>query len=315
MKFKTDGDYIGGITLSEGFVRQDMKTLDEQQLKIYLLALMFAETKQKAEIKDIADILQIPIEDVVSALKELEKKTLISLSTTAITLKAPHTENTTKRLTFKEYTPEEIADMDDKDVDKIVRCAEKTYGKLLSYAEISTIISLYKFLSIPREVLIILIEYTGALGRKTMSYLKTAAMDWHERGIDSPKKAHEHITYLEQQKNYYAQMKELFGIYGREFTKKEKEFLDKWAELKFTAEEIKESYEKTIDSTGKISFAYMNKILTSDDVEFTQKQEQKPRKKVKPTGFNNFTARNRDYDDIKAKAREKLKKRAEELKK
>lgn len=310
MNYKLESGYIGNIVIPEGFIRSEMLSLNETQLKIYIMVSMLAQTKNKPDFQELSSMLGVDINEIISTLQELEKLKLVKLSSTAVTICASEDEESAKPLTFREYTPEEISSMQDKDIQKLTRCAEKTYGKLLSYAEISTLISLYKFIGIPRDVLTVLIEYTGSLGKKTMAYLKNAALDWQEHGIDSAKKAHEYITYLEQQKNYYATVKDVLGIYGREFTKKEREFLDKWSELKFTTEQIKDAYERTVDATGKISFAYMNKILTSDEPPKTFENTQTskaPVKKVKPTAFNNFKARSRDYDDIKKRAKEKLK--------
>ncbi|MBQ7040292.1 MAG: hypothetical protein IJN39_06960, partial [Clostridia bacterium] len=60
---------------------------------------------------------------------------------------------------------------------------------------------------------------------------------------------------------------------------------------------------------GKISFAYMNKILTADEPPKPVKTAQNtvPQRKVRPTGFNNFESRTRDFDAIKKRAKEKLK--------
>lgn len=313
MNYKLESGYMGNIVIPEGLIRSEMLSLSEINLKVYITVLMLAQTKSKLEFTELASMLNLDIGKVISALQELEKLNLLKLSTTSVTIKAFEDEENAKRVAFREYSPEEIASMQDKEVQKLTRCAEKTYGKLLSYAEISTLISLCKFVGIPSDVLIVLIEYTGSLGKKTMAYLKNSALNWQEKGIDSVKKAHEYITYLEQQKNFYSTIKDVLGIYGREFTKKEKEYLDKWSELKFSPDMIKESYERTIDATGKISFAYMNRILTDDKQPVVAvTSAQKPvNRKVKPTGFNNFKARTRDYDEIKKRAKEKLKNKYE----
>ena len=40
------------------------------------------------------------------------------------------------------------------------------------------------------------------------------------------------------------------------------EYIDKWISLGKTDEELKEAFEKTVLNTGKLSFPYMDKILT-----------------------------------------------------
>lgn len=309
MVCKTESTSSGGVAISEGFIRDEMPGLSEIDVKLYLLINAYACSKSKAELTVISGILNITPDEVLESLKSLENKKLIKFTSSTITVLDRQSENDGKPAVFKDYTPEEIANLKDKNIDALTTFAEKKYGKLLSYREISVLVGLYHYLGMSKEVLMILIEYTGALGKKTMSYLKSAALSWHEKQIDTPKKAHEYITYLEQQKNYHDEMKELLGIYGRNFSKREAEFLDAWRE-KFSPEEIQNAYEKAIDMTGKISFSYTNKILLSDDKDFDEKAVQTKRKtSVKPTRFNNITPSRTDYEAVKAKRKEALKNR------
>ena len=317
MNFKIESGYFGNISLPEGFVRTEMSSLNESELKVYLAVLTFAQNESKQDLNIISDIAGIDINKTIEALTSLEKKALIKLTSSSVTIKAISTENGAKPVAHKEYSATEIDSLHDEDIKKLTLCAEKTYGKLLNYAELNMLASLYDAVGLPCEVLMILIEYTGALGKKTMRYLQTAASDWKAAEIDTPKKAHQHITYLEQQKEYYSQMKDILGIYGREFTKREREYLDKWKKEGYSPDKIKESYEKTVDATGKIAFGYMDKVIASSDIlpdkQVVVTSKPKPKKRVKPTGFNNFTSRERDYDAIKARAKEKAMQKAKKL--
>lgn len=309
MKFKTDGAYCGNVIIPEGFIREDMKTLSEAELKLFLIAVMHAHSEKNIEWEQISEQSGYTMRQCVDAFQALEQKKLIRLTTTQITILSPTPDVSAGTITFKKYTPEEIYALDD-EFTSIGTCAQTAFGKCLNEHDTQILASLYQNVGIPSPVLMILIEYIAAIGKKSMGYLKSVALDWHEKGIDTAKKAHDHITYLEQQKEYYASMRDTLGIFGREFTKKEKEYLDKWKE-KFNADLIKEAYEKTLDSTGKISFAYMNKILTSDQSEPVTVQV--PKKRVTPSKFSNFEPRKKDYDSVKEKARARAKKLAENL--
>ncbi len=310
MKFKTDGAYRGNIVLTEGFIREDMKNLTEAELKLYLLATMYAHGKKDIEWEDISAQSGYTMREAVEAFQHLEQKKLIKLTTTQITMLSAEPEVSAKPTAFKEYTPEEIAAMNDIEITNLTVCAEKAFGKLLNYGDIGVLTSLYSWVGIPAPVLMILIEYVAALGKKSVGYLKNTALDWHEKGIDTAEKAHAHITYLEQQKEYYASMRDVLGIFGREFTKKEKEYLDKW-KGEYSPEKIREAYEKTVDTTGKISFAYMNKILSAD--EGSSAPAVSTKKRVTPSKFANFEPRKKDYDSVKEKARERARKIAKNL--
>ena len=314
MNFKTDGAYRGNIILPEGFIREDMKNLSETELKLFLLAVMYAHGSQKAEWETIASLSGYTMRQCVEAFQGLEQKKLIKLTPTQVTILSPEPEAVAKPVAFKEYTPEEIAAMDDGEITNLTTCAEAAFGKLLNYGEISVLVSLYRWVGIPTSVLMVLIEYVAALGKKSVGYLKNTALDWHDKGIDSAEAAHAYITYLEQQKEYYASMRDVLGIFGREFTKKEKEFLDKW-KPDFSPEQIRAAYEKTVDATGKISFAYMHKVLNSDEdspkPSFVVAETAK--KRVTPSKFANFEPRKKDYDAVRERAKLRAKKLAKDL--
>ena len=83
---------------------------------------------------------------------------------------------------------------------------------------------------------------------------------------------------------------------------KEKEFADKWNKV-YTLEQIKEAYEKMVDTKGSFNFSYINTILENKGEKPTGKS---PVKKVKPSGFNNFEQKKTDFDEIRRKKRESL---------
>ena len=59
-------------------------------------------------------------------------------------------------------------------------------------------------------------------------------------------------------------MKKLLGIENRALTEAERGFIRKWfEEYHFSLEMIGAAYERMIQWIGKLSFPYMNKILTS----------------------------------------------------
>ncbi len=313
MKFKLQKGYLGNLLLSEKFVRELMPELSDQALRAYLAVLMHCQNKSDCELGLLAESLGMETDQLIDVFRELENKSLIKVSTTGVTLLALTKDELFASSSTRQYTPEEIEALDDKDVKALIHSAEKSFGKLLSHGEVNGLIGLYHWLGLPVGVLSILIEYVVSTGKKSMGYIEKVAIDWADKEINTPKKAHEHIRLLEQQKTEFEQMKSLLGIYGRNLTKREKEFITKW-KLVYSDEMIKEAYEKTIDSTGKISFAYTDKILKSagEEKPGEKKMEMvKPvQKAVKSSKFHNFTQAPPDFDELEKAALNKLIKRA-----
>jgi len=58
------------------------------------------------------------------------------------------------------------------------------------------------------------------------------------------------------------QIRDCFGLGNRRLTNKEKEYIDKWCnDYMFDFCNIKLAYEHTIESIGKLSFSFLEKIL------------------------------------------------------
>ena len=59
------------------------------------------------------------------------------------------------------------------------------------------------------------------------------------------------------------QIRDCFGIGNRRFTEKEKEYIDKWCNIyKFDFSVIESAYTHSIRTVGKLSFSFLDKILS-----------------------------------------------------
>ena len=159
---------------------------------------------------------------------------------------------------------------------------------------------IYKFIELPAEVFVLAIEYCAALGKRSFNYIEKVLISWKDAGVVSAQSAHEYLRLKEENEEYYGQLKQKLGIYGFNLTKKQKEFADKWKN-DFTVEQIIEACEKTIDGTGKISFAHTDKVLYNTEYTY-----QGAGKGIKSTGFNNFKESKSDYTDIEQSSLKKI---------
>ena len=100
--------------------------------------------------------------------------------------------------------------------------------------------------------------------------LETVAIDWADKGIDTFDKAEEYISRLEEIHSNEHKIRSVLGIYDRSLTQTEKKYIKAWTEdLNVSPELVSLAYDKTVENTGKLSWAYMNKILTSWPVSYT----------------------------------------------
>lgn len=294
VKFSLEKDYFGVISLPESFLSDKMNELDFSEIKVYLKVCLLCRQNQDAELSFLADAAQVNEGELLYIISSLEKKGLVKVSKSGIILVG---ENNKAK---KSIDAEDFSDEENNDIKIIASATESAFGKLLSHADLNSIMGIYKFIELPAEVFVLAIDYCASLGKKSFNYIEKVLISWKEAGVVSAQTAHEYLRIKEENEQYYGKLKQKLGIYGFNLTKKQKEFADKWKN-DFTIEQIVEACEKTIDGTGKISFAHTDKVLYNTDYEY-----QGASKEVKPTKFNNFKESKNDYSEAEQKALEKL---------
>lgn len=304
MKFKTDKGFCGNLVFQEQVILSAIDTFSPLELKLYLYISILCQAKKNIELEDIANKFEITLSDLADILAGLERKGVLKFSGDSITLK--YKDEKPEFIIKPSLDPDALLNTSQSETKEIMTAAEKCFGKMLSPKDVDSIMNVKHYYSFPSSVLAAMLGYLEGFERKSIALIERTAIDWYEKEINTLEKAHEYIRVLEENKERYKALASVLGIFGRNLTKKEKEFADKWHNL-YSLEAIKEAYEKTIDQTGKISFAYMNTILEGK----TEKPSsyQSGGKKVKASGFNNFEQKASDFEEIKRKKRESMMKK------
>lgn len=142
--------------------------------------------------------------------------------------------------------------------------AETVLHKMLTPSDMELLYSFVDWLGLPVEVITMLLSYAEKKGKTNRRYLETVAMDWAERGIDTFEAAEAHVMLLESADSMERDIRNILGIYDRALTTTERKYLKLWSEdERINTELIALAYDRTVAHTGKLSFAYMNKILES----------------------------------------------------
>ena len=160
----------------------------------------------------------------------------------------------------------------------------------IGYNEQSTIVHLHDYYGLPAEVLFMLVDYCSSIGKKNCNYILAVGKDWGSREIDTVDKAAEQIASLRNANAIWKEFAVYAGIKNEKPTTKQNEFLRKWVdEFKFSIDMIIAAYEEMADRTGKISFAYMNRVLENwynkgykkpADIENEKEKAKKPETKA-----------------------------------
>ncbi len=149
-------------------------------------------------------------------------------------------------------------------IDVLFRQAESILGRILSPSDFELIYSFVDWLGLPVEVIVMLLRFAASRGKTGKRYLETVAIDWADKGIDNYESAEEYIREIELKLSNEGKIRAILGIYDRALTQTEKKYIKAWTfEREIPSELVAEAYDRTVAATGKLSWAYMNKILMS----------------------------------------------------
>lgn len=140
--------------------------------------------------------------------------------------------------------------------------AETTFGKTISPAMASTLLTICDDYGLPVEVVVMLIHYAKEVGKTGTSYIDSVARDWAQSGIFTLEAAESKLQDLDRRRQAWAKVQSAAGLPRRSPSKKEEDAAFRWIwEWKFTGEMLSAAYERCVDNTGKFNVSYIDKIL------------------------------------------------------
>ena len=155
-----------------------------------------------------------------------------------------------------------------------------------------------------------LVEYC-ALEEKTknIKYMEAVADAWAKDGITTLKMAEKILNKKQKEVSMLKKCAQIFGL-GRAFSEKEAQYISEWTNTMAMSEAmIKEAYARTTINTGKLSFQYMNKILSSWAKEgiktLAALKEAEAARKGTPKPQAKEVSSNYDFDEIERLALER----------
>ncbi len=336
--------------LENEFIDRYMAQANGEYVKVYLLLLRHLnEPTGTLTVSRIADLLDDTEKDVLRALNYWKKQGLLDYDAksdedetaqTAVEGAAPAEQETTAgsgpavetepaaeaepaakaRPGVGSETAADVSSMQQyksrKELQELLFVAEQYLGKTLSASEAETLTYFYESLGMSAELIEYLIEYCVDNGHKSIHYIQTVALSWHDRNITTVEEAK--AGTLQYNKTYYSVLN-AFGIKGRGPVANEVTYIQKWTkEYGFDPDLILEAATRTMNKIHQPSFEYADSILTNwftndvrslQDVQaldeaYRQQKEKKKNKGKEPSPknkFNNFENGSYDLDDLERK--------------
>ncbi len=169
---------------------------------------------------------------------------------------------------------------------------ELALSRELRFSERCGYINLYEYYGFSAQSIIILVEYCVSIGKSNIRYVETVAKSLFENGLSEYKDVEKEIKRMSASWAYEGKIKALLGI-SSNLSTKQSQIVEGWHLKNFDEELIKAAYDLTLDNTGKLSFPYMNKILTNWDSErvkspkdIEKSKPMKTNKKSKDKSYN-----------------------------
>ena len=182
----------------------------------------------------------------------------------SMTGEGPKKRRTLTRSAMPQYSAQELSDT----VESTDGCAElidacqQTLGRIFNTSETAVILGLLDYLKLPQEYVLLLCSHAASMEKTSIRYLEKMAIDLHDRGITTYDALEEELKRVEKRTDLEHYVRELFGIGRRAFIKKEKAFIDTWANtFRFSREMIAKAYEVTVSNTQGPSMDYANRVL------------------------------------------------------
>ena len=140
--------------------------------------------------------------------------------------------------------------------------AQKLLGKTFNTTELKTFAELVEQLQIEPAYVLTLISWCKRRGKGTLYYVRGTAVSLVSEGVETLSQLEEYISHREAAESEIGQLRKMFGIGDRALTKTEEKRFTQWLIVdKFPVEVIGIAYDITVEATGKVSLAYIEKIL------------------------------------------------------
>ena len=162
------------------------------------------------------------------------------------------------------YSSKDVADIvnSQKEIKEMFSQLEVILKRNLRFSEQCGYINLVENYGFPVASVLMLVQYCEDIGKSSIRYVESIAESWFEQDITSYRQVEAEIIKLMKLHKIENKVAKIFGLTTNP-TKKQKEYIGSWTDLGFNIDMIQLAYEKCVDQINKLSFPYINKIITS----------------------------------------------------
>ncbi len=227
-------------------------------------AASLAETLRQAQ-SDVADSLNYWEEHGVLINGESAPPKAEESRPAALGSPAPQTRPLLSRVGRPHYPREEAVGIIENEpaLASVVDEGQAILGRAFTSADLDSLIALHSYYGLSLHFILTAMHYCASIGKRSVGYVESVCVAWCNDGV-TDETIDDYIDTLGRRRTNEDTVRRLFGIGSRSLVSKERTYIADWFEsLGMTPELIALAYEKAIERTGKLSFAYINTILTA----------------------------------------------------
>ena len=251
------------------FINEYMVSAPGEYVKVYLLALMYADLGEKVSNEIIAKHLNMDPEDVLKAWTYWENMGVIRKDFTDSQSKFDYgVEFVALKGLLYGTKDEQVAKasqgisemMADEEMKTMFSDIEKILGRVLSSTEVRQITSWVTDFQASPEVIAYCFEYCAERKKTSIKYAEAVVKNWTEQGLRTAEDVEKLRSQSEKKQYLYKRVFQALG-FNRNATEEEKRIMDGWFdEMGFSIDKVLEACGKTAGIPSP-NINYVNKVL------------------------------------------------------
>ena len=257
--------YSGGIVNLPDTVYSQLAEAGEAEVKVILGISMFSSCFGDFDkaLPLLAEKLDLSLNEVTGALKFWQGAGVLSIDG----LVEPSITATSAVSSRKNEAPSFTGDQILRTVEKnpsfkmLADCAANVLGKDFTPTDFNSLLEIKEFYGFSDEYILMLLQHCVESDKASWAYIRKTSKILYDEGVDTYERLEAHLAARKNKRSFEYKIRKLFGVGYREFTKRERTYFDRWAELKQSFDLVKRAYEISVDNGKGTSWSYIAKIL------------------------------------------------------
>ena len=251
------------------FINEHMASAPGDFVKVYLLALMYANLSLDITNEEIARHLSLELEDVLKAwtyweklgaVKKIKKnpEDKFEYDIEFIVLKEQLYGKSSRKVYISEQNAQ--AQMADKEIKDMFAAIENITGRVISGTELMEVLSWINDFGAAPEVIVYGYSYCVQKKKKDIKYIAAVIKAWASEGLRDVISVEKYLSENEKKQYLYKRVFQALG-FMRNATEEERRIMDTWFEtMEFTLDKVLEACSKT-SGIANPNINYVNKVL------------------------------------------------------